>query len=335
MKYKALTLLLFGIAAAAAAQDRPAPPELVRLVSEALPPVVGDPTGVQRLFSPEISRPQLSEAFRIEALEEAVGESLAADPGCASTGPAAPPAVQVPCFYRSRGGSVLRSDFRKGKVDYINPERRFDWRSGIPNSLSSEEARARALRVATALALPQSEILTSRIQARGLNLGGADGEGRQRSVSLRAEMHVRVPRQVGGLPVLGSRFHAVLDARGQVARLHADWPDFALRPGLREDPVLSRDEVARRIAARIAESYTREDLTEVKIVAAYVPVDRLDGRDTPDQEEGAEGAEPLLFEPALVIHVIPVETAEDSGEVSLPILELTQPLLETPRSAEG
>jgi hypothetical protein len=326
MKPRALTLLLFGIAAAASAQT---PPELVRLVTEALPPAAGDPAAVQRLFSPEISRPQPSEAFRIEALEETVGETLAADPGCA---PAGPPAAQTPCLHRGRGGSVLRNDPRKGEIAYINPERRFDWRSGIPNSVSPEDASAKALRVAAALALPQSEILTSRIQVRGLNLGAADGESRQPSVSLRSEMHVRVPRQVGGTYVLGSRFHAVIDARGQVARLHADWPDFALRSGLREDPVLSREEVARRIAARIAESYAPEDLAEVKIVTAYVPVDRLEGRDTPDQEDGPE---PLLFEPALVIYAIPVEPAEDSGEVSLPILEITQPLLETPRSAEG
>jgi hypothetical protein len=329
MKLRALTLLLFGIAAAGSAQERP---DLVRLVTEALPPAAGDPTAVQRLFSPEISRPQLSEAFRIGTLEKAVGETLAADPGCVPTGPAGPLAVQIPCLYRGRGGSVLREYLRNGKVDYINPERRFDWRSGIPNSVSSEQASAMALRAAAELGLPQSEILTSRIKVRGLNLGAADGESRLPSVSLRAEMHVRVPRQVGGTFVLGSRFHAVIDARGQVARLHADWPDFALRPGLREDPVLSREEVARRIAARLAESFAPGDLAEVKIVTAYVPVDRLDGRDVPDQEDGPE---PLLFEPALVIYAIPVDPAEDSGEVSLPILEITQPLLETPRQAEG
>lgn len=328
MKSRALTLLLFGIAAAGSAQDRP---DLLRLVTEALPPVVGDPTGVQRLFSPEISRPQLSEGFRIEALEQAVGETLIPDPGCAAT---APLSAQVSCLQRGKGGSVLRHDLRKGKIDYINPERRFDWQSGIINSVTPEETRTKALRLATALALPQSEIPASRIKVRGLNLGAADGDGRQPSVSLRAEVHVRVPRQVAGLPVLGSRFHAVVDARGQIARLHADWPDFAMRSGLAEDPVLSREEVARRIAAQLSESFAPEDLAGVEIVTAYVPVDRLDGRDTPDREEGSEG-EPLLFEPALVIHAIPVEPAEDSGEVSLPILELTQPLLETPRGAEG
>lgn len=326
MKSRALTLLLFGIAAAGSAQDRP---DLLRLVTEALPAAVGDPTAVQRLFSPEIARPQLSEGFRIEALEGAVGETLVPDPGCAAT---APLSVQISCVQRGKGGSVLRHDLRQGKIDYINPERRFDWRSGVPNSVSSEEASTRALRLATELALPQSEILASRLKVRGLNLGAADGEGRQPSVSLRAEMHVRVPRQVGGLNVLGSRFHAVIDARGQVARLHADWPDFALRPGLLADPVLPREEVARRIASQLAESFAPGDLAEVTIVTAYVPVDRLEGRDTPDQEDGSE---PLLFEPALVIHAIPAEPAEDSGEVSLPILELTQPLLETPRSAEG
>lgn len=329
MKSRALTLLLFGIAAAGSAQT---PPELVRLVREALPSVVGDPTGVQRLFSPEISRPQPSEAFRLEALEEAVGETLTADPGCV---PAGPLAVQAPCLHRGRGGSVLRHDPRKGKVDYVNPERRFDWRSGIPNSVSSEEARAKALRLATVLALPQPEIPASRIQVRGLSIGAADGESRQPAVSLRAEMHVRVPRQVAGLPVLGSRFHAVIDARGQVARLHADWPDFALRSSLAEDPVLPREEVARRIAAQLAESFAPGDLASVEIVTAYVPVDRLDGRNTPDQENGSEGDERLLFEPALVIHAIPVEPAEGSGEVSLPVLEITQPLLETPRQDEG
>lgn len=332
MKSRALTLLLFGIAAAGSAQERP---DLLRLVTEALPSAAGDPAAVQRLFSPEISRPQLSEGFRIEALEQAVGETLAADPGCGPTAPVAPLAVQVPCLYRGQGGSVLRHDLRRGKADYINPERRFDWRSGIPNSVTPEEARTKALRLATEIALPQSEILTSRIMVRGLNLGAAEGESRQPPVSLRAEMHVRVPRQVAGLPVLGSRFHAVIDARGQVARLHADWPDFALRPGLAEDPVLSREEVARRIAAQLAESFAPGDLARVEIVTAYVPVDRLEDRDTPDREDGPGGAEPLLFEPALVIHAIPVEPAEDSGEVSLPILELTQPLLETPRSAEG
>lgn len=329
MKLRALTLLLFGIAAAGSAQERP---DLLRLVTEALPSAVGDPAAVQRLFSPEISRPQLSEGFRIQALEQAVGETLVADPGCGPTGPVAPLAVQAPCLHRGPGGSVLRHDLRKGKVDYINPERRFDWRSGIPNSVSSEDARAKALRLATELALPQSEILTSRIMVRGLNLGAADGESQQPPVSLRAEMHVRVPRQVSGLPVLGSRFHAVIDARGQIARLHADWPDFALRSGLAEDPVLSREEVARRIAAQLTESFAPGDLARVEIVTAYVPVDRLEDRDTPDREDGPE---PLLFEPALVIHAIPVEPAEDSGEVSLPILEITQPLLETPRNAEG
>lgn len=335
MKTKAIAVLLLGISAAASAQDRQTPPELVRLVAAALPPAVGDPAAVKRLFSPEISRPQLSEAFRIDAIQKAVGETLAPDPGCTQKAPVAALAAPVPCLHRGSGGSVLRNDLRQGKIDYINPARRFDWQSGIPNSVAPEAARATALRLAAEIALPRSEILTSQVKVRSLNIAAADGEGRQPPVSLRAEVHVRVPRQVGGTYVLGSRFHAVVDARGQVARLHADWPDFALRPGLSEDQVLSREEVARRIAARLAESFTPKDLAEVVIVTAYVPVDRLGGRDIPDQEDGSRGAERPLFEPALVIHAIPVEPAEDSGEMSLPILEITQPLLEASRKADG
>ncbi|MES1211337.1 MAG: hypothetical protein ABUL63_03280, partial [Acidobacteriota bacterium] len=147
---------------------------------------------------------------------------------------------------------------------------------------------------------------------------------------------VHLPRQVDGTRVLGSSFHGVVDSKGQVARFHAAWPDFALRSGLTDSQTLSREEVARRIADRLAEQFTDENLDKVPIAVAYVPVNRLSGRDTPD----SEGSVPVrnertLFEPALVIHAFPPETGEDSGKIDAPVVEIVQSLLEAPAKTNG
>ena len=304
------------------------------MVTDALPPAVGNRTEMKRLLTPAVKRPQLSEAFKLAAAQRVVGETLVLDKNCkvASAAVIAPP----PCLYRTAAGSTFRAGLREGRLDYINPTRHVDWLRKVPNGVRQEAAQATVLRLAGDLAIPPAEILTSRIKLNDLFVGTGKAGGTAPFVKLRAEVHVHFPRQVDGTRVLGSSFHGVIDSKGQLARFHAVWPDFALRTGLADSQTLPREEVARRIALRLAEQFTDEDLEKISIAVAYVPVERLEGRDTPDSEGSVlVRNERTLFEPALVIHALPPETGEDSGKIDPPVVEIVQSLLEAPAKSNG
>lgn len=334
MKNQVIVLALIGFSLSGAARTQEPPAEILRKVSDALPPAVGNRAEMKRLLTPAVKHPQLSEAFKLAGAQRVVGETLVLDKNCkvASSAAIAPP----PCLYRTAAGSVFRAGLREGRLDYINPARHVDWLRKVPNGVKQDVAQATVLRLAGDLAIPPAEILASRIKRNDLFVGSGKAGGAEPFVKLRAEVHVHLPRQVDGTRVLGSSFRGVIDAKGQLARFHAVWPDFVLRAGLADSQTLPREEVARRIALRLAEQFNDEDLDQISIAVAYVPVDRLNRRDTPDSEGSVlVRTERTLFEPALVIHALPPETGEDSGKIDPPVIEIVEPLLEAPAKSNG
>jgi hypothetical protein len=315
--------------------------EIRRRVEAALPDTVGDRERVARLLHPEVVAPRLGGALPIDRIGRALGDRLR-PVRCERCDPLLGAGDGQVELFRGEGGSVLRWDRLRGRVDYLNPGRRFKPAAGDENRVTHEAARSTASRVLEAVGVPRPEVAPAEGRARDAILVARDAAGKEPTRVWRAEVHVRYHRAVAGTPVYLSRFHAAVDRRGEVARLHASWPDFSLCSGLSARDTMSRNAVIAAVTHRLARSYADpRNLGQVAVTVAYVRAGDFGGSvagtggplaDAADAE-GAPGvrlAEPSCFAPALVVRAIPVAQPEDSGEVSPPIQELVQPLLAAP-----
>jgi hypothetical protein len=297
-------------------------PELSALVERALPPEVGDPAVMTRLLNPTVG-PQLSKGFDRKVTEAAVHDQLTSSRGCLA--PAEELTCRAPapfCTYENTTGSSLLVDLGRGRLKYVNRARGFNANEGIPNAVSKPDALNAVLGTVTKFGVPRAELGPSFVNA--LMAASQDAGRRTTTQTLRAEVNVRLLRQVQGTPVLGSDARVVIDRRGEVARLQVSWPDFRLSPGLAASDTLPRKAVAEALAEAIGAENDCGTVARVEARIAYVPGRDAGGQGKADGPPAGDG-----YVPALVVFLTPPEPAEGSGKVTLAEQQLVMPLLRT------
>lgn len=284
--------------------------QTVQLITRALPATVGDAEVMRDLLAPDVSSEQLSDRFDPTAVTRLVGDNLA--PECCD--PFRPGTADYECTYVSTGGSGLRIALADGSVIYTNRARS---ENKEPTSVPAEASIEIARNAATAFGVPESELGAP--DFRYVRLTTASTEATQPDArSFRAEGHVRYRRTVSGIPVAFSNFHVALDARGQIARVHVRWPDFELIEGLDVSQTLTREEVLASIVEEVLPAARCGSLSGVTANIVYAKASLIDGPETSESD---------AYAPALLVTLIPVEQAEDSGIPQMPVQNLVFPLL--------
>lgn len=282
---------------------------LEALVDRALPPEAGDATAISRLLSARATS-FLGQSFLPSRAQASVGDSLVADASCPPFQPLSSKGQPFQCVYKGSTGSKLRVDLGEGKVVYLNGSRSL---AQTPISLSETTAMSIASQAASSFGVPLDELSHAEAGVRALRISDKDGASGAAS-SRRAELHVRYPRRVAGTLVADSGLHVAVNAQGQVARMHVRWPDFHLEPGLSASRTRPRADVRNQLVADIAAHNACGAVSAVKVTVAYVPTRGLDQGDRGDDEGTSTSRVPVdAYAPALLVQVIPVEQAEDSG----------------------
>jgi hypothetical protein len=319
MKKAVLTVALsLAVALPAAAQ---VDERLWELVEAAVPANVGSPDLAQRLLSPPAS-PRISRNFDATTLKRFVDDRIPSDPCCRKS---------ERCVLQNDRGSALRTDLTRGRVRYSSAERSSNKQ---PTTVSADRSVAIARATAEAFGIPAFELGALdlshlRVTAANPELHGAG------AVSFLAEGHVRFRRRIGGFLVASSKFFTAIDARGQVARAYARWPDFALADGLRADRALSRSQVVRAVYEELAPRLRPGTTHKLVAQVAYGPVNYLEGSDgndeleTPPANEG-DSVRTIPFAPVLLVTVIPVAQPDNSGITQMPVQNLLFPLFQGP-----
>jgi hypothetical protein len=321
MKNTFLTLT-FSLAAALPAAPQIVDERLPPLIEAAVPANIGSPDLVNRLLSPPAS-PRISLRFDERAVEQAVDDNLPPDTHCKKT---------ERCILKNDRGSALRIDLPRGRVRYSSRERSTNKQ---PTTVSADRSLVIARAAAEAFGIPAFELGApdfSRLRLTTASPVLPDAA----SVSYLTEGHVRFRRRIGGFLVVSSKFFTAVDARGQVARAYARWPDFALEEGLRAEQALTRSQVVRAVYQEL--SWRLRVGTTQKLVGqvAYAPVNYLDqteGEDEMGTPPGSGAADPVrtvAFVPVLLITVIPVAQPDNSGVTQMPVQDVLIPLFQGP-----
>ncbi len=302
-------------------------PEFKQFAEEAMPRQVGDREWMSTALKPEIARPQLGEGFDPTRAQRVIRDRLymESDGSKRGTDPFTRHEKQT---HRGRQGSVMRIDLARGKIAYLNRQRGHDALSGKENEISEEEAIEIAANALKTFGVPVSEVDRRNLETRVLVAAGRDSRGGE-PTRRRAEVHVRVPRQVGNIPVFDSFLRTAVNAKGEIARLSVQWPDFALVPGLMVENTLTREEVTGLLLERLAESHLCGTLSNLVLKIAYVQADQLAVSSTEADEGDRENSTADRgYLPALVVYGVPVEPEEDSGEISMGAQQFVIPLLQ-------
>ncbi len=323
----AISLFLLGAAAAA---GQVLPKEFRRLAEAAVPSEVGTPALTARLLGGLPGGPQLSAAFDPRAALQGLGDSLPLpeDCACAPPLPGEGHSGRLPDDWTATsadGSSVLQASLGRGKVTYLNRNRSYQATRGVEIGLSNEAAQQIALAAAAALGVPAAEIDRGRLDVQTLVAAARDRDGLRPTTRLRAELHVRARRVIAGTPVFDSFYQAAVSAGGLVARLHLQWPDFALAPGLSREQTLTRRQVVARVAAELEDGALPGSWRAAAAEIVYARVQDV-GSVGEDADEG-EAAAPAAFVPALAVYALPREPAENSGRVASAGRQFLVPLM--------
>lgn len=284
--------------------------QTVQFITRALPATVGNAEVMRGLLAPNVASEQLSDRLDPAAITRLVGDELA--PECCDA--FRPGTEDYECTYVSTGGSGLRIALADGSVIYTNRARSENKQpTTVPAAASIEVAR----RAATAFGVPESELGAPVFRYVRMTTASTDAT-QPDSRSFRVEGHVRYRRTVGGVPVAFSNLHVALDARGQIARVHVRWPDFALSEGLDVSQMLTREEVLASIVEEVLPAARCGSLSGVTANIVYAKASLIDGPETSESD---------AYAPALLVTLIPVEQAEDSGIPQMPVQNLVFPLL--------
>lgn len=332
------------------------PAEFFQLLVNVLPETIGSQEANARLLEkwlkPPIAEPQLSKAFDPVKASTAVDRRtrLLPQADCFRRKPPLgdPSAVNDDCVYQAgdpagSGPAVkLRFNLPKGKIAYLHRARSFDAGKSPGVEIKPEAATELALNTARSFGIPLSELAMQHLDVREL-FAAASPTTRGETVQKRAEIHVRIPRIVGELPVFDSGLMVAVGANSagapQVARLRTAWPDFAILPGLSPEQALDREELIRHIAEDLAEDTHAQtlDVKRTQAFIAYVPAAHMDLCADPGDEDGAE-KEPRpqdlsrAYVPALVLFSVPNEEV-DPNNLSTAVAQQSFPLLKVPAAA--
>lgn len=323
--FAALALSVFA-AAVVGAQETSCDAQ-ARMVLEAIPASVGSPSAMERLLRPTVGA-QLSATFDPARAAGIVRDSLAPDARCTAyrKGEAG-----YDCRYNG-AASVLKIEMDRGKVAYLNRTR--SERKGEAK-ISEADAIALARQAAEAVGMPLRELGT-RADVRTLRLTAASEEGTViTGEAMGSEVHVRYQRRIGDVPVAFSRFHAAIDARGEIARMHVRWPDFRLAPGLSAANTASREQVIAQVLDQVGRDNRCGSLSRVVANVVYARTAVIDGGEAASEDGRETESGPSEFAPALMVTVFPVAQREDSGVPQMPVQNYVFPLLHGADGTEG
>lgn len=318
------------LAAAAGAQERC--PEISRLAEAAVPSRLEDPNFVANLLQPKAAATPLSRAFSFDKARQAVRDDRLTEGSQPSHRPdrgheSEPSGADGERIFRGAEGTVLRADPAHGKIVYLNRQRSRGGRQGKASDVTREQAIEATFRAAEALGVSVSELDRRNLETRVLMGSGRDKDRREAPFRFQAEIHVRVPRQVSGIPVFDSFLHTSIATSSEIARLHLQWPDFALVPGLSAENALRRRQVVEQLREALTDADRCPKISSLKAEVAYVQADQL-AISTTQGDEGDKQPTGVdrLFVPALVVYAVPPEPKEDSGEIAMGAQQLVIPL---------
>ncbi len=161
------------------------------------------------------------------------------------------------------GNLTIIVDDRRGRVRYVNLLRLFDHATSPMDVVSEEQAEIAALDALDAMGFPPFERTPPTHHI--VMAEQADAAGHVDGV-FECERLVDVGRVVNGYPVLGSRFRIAVNNVGEVSRVLAISPQFAM---LQNIQLRGNEAVVNELAQRIFE--TADGLNvDLKITLAYV-----------------------------------------------------------------
>jgi len=327
----ALAATAFGLSLAAQAQTSGT--KIEAMVAAALPAAVGDEAAIVKLLSATGAEKPFSSVVTMTTLASVLGDSFASEPNCAPAGSdkseteTLADQVAERCVYEGKG-SYLRYEINDGKFSYLNPTRAY---FGTANTLAQADAQKKIINVAAKIGIPSVEIRSARIKTLDRMLMSSK-DGKDKKI-IRAEVTTRIPRQVGEVPVLGSRMSATIDAKGRIATMYASWPDFVMTPTAKEAPVVSRDAMTKAVSRLIAVTHgDGGKLAKVTATVVYADLGQLtnsaeQGSEADDGTGDEQPQQPSRYVPAILVRVSAVEPPEDGKTIGLPLLEFVQPLV--------
>ena len=121
---------------------------------------------------------------------------------------------------------LIKMDFNRGRLRYLNQERAFDWEKYPRQAISSGEALAIALANLNDLGVPSAEWGDPSI----VTVGAQSEDNSRATESFEVEQLLTLPRMVNGFPVFESFARVAVSNMGEVSRsLVQDWPQFTLK----------------------------------------------------------------------------------------------------------
>lgn len=323
------------------AQAQTSGTKIETMVAEALPSAVGDEAAVAKLLSASGAEKPFSSVVTMATLASVLNDSFAAEPNCSPAGSdkseteTLADQVAERCVYEGKG-SYLRYEIDDGKLSYLNPKRAY---FGTAMTLSQADAQKKIVNLAGKIGIPSVEINSARIKTMDRMLMSSK-DGKDKKI-IRAEVTTRLPRQVGEVPVLGSRMSATLDAKNRIATLYANWPDFVMTPTAQGAPVVSREAMTQAVSRRIAVTHgDGGKLAKITATVVYADLRQLEnsaeqGTEADDGSGVEQPQQPSRYVPAVIVRAIAVEPPEDGKTIALPLLEFVEPLVDLSTPEQG
>ncbi len=232
------------------AQEEEVCREIVDLVERGVPKEIGDPAFLKKLLEPSVG-PQFADRFlglAQQAALPAVQSKLRLSQRQCVPDQEGHRTCRLSNFRKTE---LLKFDERQGKAAYLNLTREWDPKLG-ENKLPDGQAMELARGVIKSWGIPDEELALQLADLKHLNIAGGPKLDAKPAEFLSTEVHVRFPRQIGGVPVFDSYAQLAFDVRGQVARMRIFWPSFGLVPGLEPNP-LPREELVMRTAEELSD----------------------------------------------------------------------------------
>jgi hypothetical protein len=182
---------------------------------------------------------------------------------------------------------VVKLDYARGWVRYINKDRAFKWTEQPQESIPMDEAHGIAAMSLKSLGLPTSEWGSLRVDTiMGQHFDIA--KSKKSSPPFERERLVTLERRVNGYLVFEEYARLAVSNKGEVARLLTVWPRFQLRPDLKPKPKQQTIDETAKYLYETRDGQSLEigaELAYVKVGAYYIPahvitvVDNLVGED--------------------------------------------------------
>ncbi|MBI2571818.1 MAG: hypothetical protein HYV63_32815 [Candidatus Schekmanbacteria bacterium] len=300
-----IVVTVLSARAGAAPRQRLVTP-LGALVTDGMDARVGDPAFAAGLLAARSQGASFGDAFSPARLAAAVGDEVTGTAVRASETNRGTMRMR----YQTEQGAELRVNREEGRVSYLNAHRAFTADQN-ENRVSVPAAELALRQAAGRLGVPVAEVSERAISKRLMLANAAKGQAPAPARAI--EVFVRLFREIGGVPVLGSKATGAIGADGRIARMHVQWPAFRLSEHVALAGQRSREEMAELVTTALSHrNATRLD--RVPSYIAFVKVKHLSGSDLASAT--ARGVNLEAFVPALIVSLLPQESVEDSGAIT-------------------